>query len=123
MSVFIIGNGKVSWVEGPRGTTPPSPGAKFKVRDVVRVRRLKHLRDLPEIAAIVTVIPPNFSPDWAWADTLGKPRPLMCRVGSRKVTYIVAFDGGPSPYLMQERYLLPTNQPPAVISFAPEPKP
>jgi hypothetical protein len=36
------------------GTTPNAPGAKFKTGDVV------------------TVIPLGFSPDWAWADTLGK---------------------------------------------------
>ena len=116
---FLIGNGTVMRIEGKRGKTPTCTEAKFKVRDVVRVRRLKHLRDLPEIGAIVTVIPPNYSPDWAWADTLGKPRPLMCQVGKCYVTYIVAFEGDPRPHLLREQYLLPTDEPPAEIGFAP----
>ena len=116
--VFLIGRGQVLRIEGPRGTTPTAPTAKFKVRDVVKVRRLKHLRGLPEIGAIVTVIPPNFSPDWAWADTLGKPRPIMAQVGKRYVTYIVAFEGDAKPHLLREQYLLPTDEPPAEIGFS-----
>jgi hypothetical protein len=115
---FLIGNGQITKLEGLLGTTPECPEAKFKRLDVVRVRRLKHLKHLPDKGAVVTVIPPHFSPDWAWADTLGKPRPLMCQVGARVVTYIVAFEGDPKPHLLREAYLAPTNEPPAEISFA-----
>jgi hypothetical protein len=116
---FLIGpSGQLTRLEGERGTTPECPEAKFKRSDVVKVRRLKHLKHLPAIGAVVTVIPPQFSPDWAWADTLGKPRPLMCQVGARTVTYIIAFEGDPNPHLLRESYLLPTNEPPAEIGFA-----
>jgi hypothetical protein len=82
------------------GTTPNAPGAKFKTGDVV------------------TVIPLGFSPDWAWADTLGNPRPLMCQVGARHVTYIVAFEGDPRPTLLREKYLLPTREPSAEMRLS-----
>jgi hypothetical protein len=115
---YLIGNGQITRLEGQCGTTPECPEAKFKRCDVVRVRRLKHLKHLPERGAVVAVIPPGFSPDWAWADTLGKPRPLMCQVGARTVTCIVAFEGDPKPHLLRETYLLPTDEPAAEIGFA-----
>ena len=104
-------------LEGQRGATPECPSAKFKKGDVVRVRRLKHLRHLPDIAAIAVVIPPNFSPDWAMADLRGAPRPLMAQVGSNAITYIVGFDGNPTPYLIKERYLLPSDEAPVEIKI------
>jgi len=116
--VFLIGNGQFTKLEGPRGVTPEWLSAKFKCREVVKVRRLKHLKHLPVLGVIVTVIPPHFSPDWAWADTCGKPRPLMAQVGSRNVTYLVAFEGDPAPHLLQEKYLLPTDEPLAEIAFS-----
>jgi hypothetical protein len=114
---FLIGNGQISRIIGERGTTPECPEAKFKKRDVVRVRRLKHLKHLPVMGAVAAVVPPGFSPDWAWADLCGKPRALMCRVPARGVTYIVAFEGDPTPHLLREAYLLPTSEPPAEIGF------
>ena len=37
-AVFLIGNGQITHLEGPRGTTPECPEAKFKRAEVVRVR-------------------------------------------------------------------------------------
>jgi hypothetical protein len=118
--VFLIGNGMVTVLEGERGVTPECPEAKFQRNAVVRIRRLKHLRRLPEKGAIAAVVPPGFSPDHAWDDLRGLPRRLMHQVAARKVTYIVAFEGDPKPHLMHEADLLPTSDPPAEIGFAPQ---
>ena len=115
---LLIGNGQVTVLTGPQGVTPDCPEALFRKNQVVRVRRLKHLRDLPELAVIVACVPPGFSPDWAWADVLGKPRPLMCQVPARHVQYLIAFAGNPTPVLMREKNLLPSNEPDAEIRFA-----
>ena len=112
---FIIGNGQITRIEGERGTTPPCPEAVFKVNDVVRVRRLNHLKHLPELGAIAAVIPPGFSPDWAWADLCGRPRPLLAQVGTKHVSYIVGFEGDPRPHLLREKYLRPSREAPAEI--------
>lgn len=115
-SAILIGpGGQMTRIQGPRGQTPECPNAKFKRGDVVRVRRLRHLRHLPDRAAIAVAIPPGFSPDWAMADLRGAPRPLMHQVGSRSITYIVGFDSNPKPYLFNERDLLPSNEPPVDI--------
>ena len=115
---FLIGNGQITRIEGPRGTTPECPEAKFKKRDVVRVRRLKHLNHLPEMGAVVAVVPPGFSPDHAWDDLHGRPRRLMYQAPSRHIMYILAFANGTAPNLLREAYLLPTNEPPADIRLA-----
>ena len=108
---FIFGpNGRMEQIIGPRGTTPECSEAKFKRGDVVRIRRLKHLKHLPERAVVFVAIPPGFSPDWAMADLRKEPRPLMCQVGARVVTYIVGFEDNPRPWLFKERYLLPTGE-------------
>jgi hypothetical protein len=116
--VFLIGNGQVTALTGQRGTTPECPEALFKPRDVVRIRRLKHLRHLPALGAIAAVVPPGFSPDWAWDDLCKRPRRLMCQVPKRVVTYIVAFEGDGVPAILRESSLLPTNEPPAEIAIA-----
>lgn len=116
-TVLLIGGGQVHVITGPRGTTPECPEAKFKRGDVVRLRRLKHLKHMPDRAAVAVVIPPGFSPDWAMADLRNAPRPLMCMVGSRRVTYIVGFDSNPTPYLISERDLMPSDEPPVVIEI------
>lgn len=103
---------------GERGVTPSCPQALFKVGDVVRVRRLKHLRHLPDRAAVAIVVPPGFSPDHAMADAKGERRPLMHRVPLHVVTYIVAFDGDPVPHLLRERDLLPSNEAPVEIRWS-----
>lgn len=104
---------------GERGVTPACPEAQFKAGDVVRVRRLKHLRHLPERAAVAIVVPPGFSPDHAMADAKGEGRPLMHAVPARTVTYIVAFDNNPVPHLLRERDLEATTEPPVEVRWAP----
>ena len=104
-------------LQGARGTTPPCPEAKFAVQDVVKVKRRKHLAHLPSIGAIVAVVPPGFSPDWALADAAGEPRPLMCLAGEKKVTYIVAFENDLAPHLMREEDLLSTGQKSLPVEF------
>jgi hypothetical protein len=117
--VFILGpQGQMVKMEGQIGTTPDCPEARFAKRAIVRVRRLKHLIHLPELGAVVAVVPPGFSADWAWADVCGKPRPLMHQVPARKVKYIIGFQGDYRPHLMRERDLLPTREPEADIIFS-----
>jgi hypothetical protein len=120
--VWLIGNGEMVRIEGQRGITPDCPEALFKINDTVRVRRLKHLKDLPEIGAVAAVVPPGFSPDWAWADLCGRPRPLMHQVPSRHISYIVAFEGDRKPHLLREKYLRVSDLPPAEIKFADSPE-
>jgi hypothetical protein len=115
---WLIGDGQVTRIEGPRGTTPECPEALFRKGDVVRVRRLSHLKHLPEIGAVASVIPPGFSPDWAWADLCGRPRPLMHQVPSKHISYIVAFENDRRPHLLREKYLRPSGLPPTEIGFA-----
>lgn len=116
---WLIGNGQVVRLRGEIGPTPPEPRALFKVNDVIKVRRLKHLRGLPEFGAIAAVVPIGYSPDWAWADLKGQPRPLMAEVGRRYVQYIVAFEGNLAPHLLREKYIVATDQPPAEIKVVP----
>lgn len=119
-AVFLIGpHGQISKLTGPRGETPPCPSAKFQRGFVVRVRRLKHLKHLPERGAVAAVVPPGFSSDWALDDLCGKPRRLMHQVPVRDVRYIVVFDNDPVPHLIRERDLLPSNEAPVEIGFAP----
>lgn len=120
-SVLIIGNGQISKLQGKVGQTPECSEALFKSNQMVRVRRLKHLRDLPENAAVVCVVPPNFSPEHAWADYCKKPRPLMCQVPSKFVQYIIAFEGNPKPMLIRETWLRPSTLPDANVAFAGDP--
>lgn len=118
---FLIGpGGQMHEIQGQHGTTPLHPDARFKKGDVVRVRRLKHLKDLPERGAVAAVVPPGFSPDWAWDDLCGRPRRLMHQVPSRSIKCIVAFEGSLTPHLIRERDLLPTDEAPVEISFAAE---
>ena len=100
------------------GTTPECPEAKFKPGDVVRVRRLKHLRHLPARAAIAIVVPVGFPAEYALADAHGRPRPLMTTQPRRYVSYIVGFDGDPAPHLLAERDLLPSGEPPVVVQWS-----
>jgi hypothetical protein len=114
---LLHSNGQMTRLEGQRGTTPPCPEARHQAEDVVRIRRRKHLRHLPEIGAVVVVIPPGFSPDWAMDDLWSKPRRLMCQVGARDVTYFIGFEGDRRPHLMHERDLLPTGEKAAAVQL------
>ena len=112
---FLIGGGQIQRITGRRGVTPPCPKARFKCGDVVRVRRNKTVGHFPSELVILVAVPPNFSPDHALADLLGKPRPLMARVGSRRITYILAREGDQTSYLCGERDLLPSGKEPVEI--------
>lgn len=114
-NAWIIGPDGPIAIEGKRGETPACPEAKFKRGDVVKLRRLKALAGFPREAIVASVIPPHFSPDWALADLVGEPRPLMCQVGARYVTYILLNEGDPKPYLAREAHLLPSGKEPVEI--------
>jgi hypothetical protein len=108
--VFLIGNGTVTRLVGQVGTTPACPQAKFTAGDVVRLRKLHWLGpEGGQTGVVATVVPPGFSPDWAWADLRKEPRPLMCQVGARVVSYILALESGKA-LLIKERYLIGTGQ-------------
>jgi ATP sulfurylase len=70
---------------------------------------------LPERGVVVVAVPPGFSPDWAMDDWWQQPRRLMCQVGKRGITYIVAFEGMTKPHLFHEKVLLPTGETSAEI--------
>lgn len=112
---FIIGNGEIRRITGKLGQTPECPDALFKKGDVVRVRNKKSLATFPREAVVGVAIPPNFSPTHALADLLGEPRPLMAQVGARTVTYILVCEGDTTPYLINERDLLPSGKEPVEI--------
>jgi hypothetical protein len=112
---FLIGSGKITALQGPRGETPFCPGAQFKRGDVVKVRNTKALATFPREAVVAVAVPPQFSPDWALADLMGEPRPLMCQVGARGITYILVRENDPKPYLAKERDLLPSGKEPIEI--------
>ena len=106
---FLIGNGQITRLEGPHGTTPDCPEAKFQKDDVLKVRQLRGLSVAGQRGVVAAVVPPGFSACWAWADLRGDPRPLMHQVPDRAVTYILAMESGRA-LLMKERYLLPTGE-------------
>lgn len=123
-SVFLIGGEQVLKMEGQRGETPACPGARFSRCDVVKVRNTKALAHFPREVVIATVIPPDFPPDWALADLLGKPRPLMHQVGKRRVSYILVQENDLTPYLADDRHIIASGKPPVEIgSVAEAPKP
>lgn len=106
---FLIGNGQIMRLEGPRGTTPECPEAKFQKGDVVKCRNLRNFSVAGQRGVVAAVVPPGFSPCWAWADLRGEPRPLMCQVPLAKPSYILAMESGRA-LLMKEKYLLPTGE-------------
>lgn len=100
-----------------KGVTPPCPDAKFGKGDVVRVRNTKALAHFPREAVVASVVPPKFPADYALADLLDEPRPLMIRAPKRVVTYILVNEGDLTPYLANERDLLPSGKPPVEIGL------
>lgn len=92
------------------GETPPCPDAIFKCGDVVKVRNTKRLSHFPREAIILVAIPTKFSPDWAQADLLNQPRPVMAQVGSLVVTYLIVKEGDHQLYLAHEKDLTPTGK-------------
>lgn len=107
-----------------RGTTPPCPEAQFQRGTVVRVRNRKALSHFPREAVVAAVVPAGFAADYALADLLDEPRPLMIRKPKRVVTYILVNEGDPKPYLASDADLLPSGKPPVEIGgFARAPNP
>ena len=92
------------------GETPACASAKFKRGDVVKVRRRSYLLDYPEELVILVAVPPGFPSDYALADLLGEPRPLMIRGSRRIVSYILCREGDTTPYCLKESDLRPTGE-------------
>lgn len=92
------------------GETPPCPDAIFRRGDVVKVRNTKRLLHFPREAIILVAIPPGFSPNWAQADLLNQPRPVMTAVGCNVVTYFLVEEGNHQLYLAREKDLTPTGK-------------
>lgn len=115
-SAFLIGpGGQIQTITGPRGETPACPAATFSRGAVVKIRNTKALKHFPREAIVAVAIPPGFSPDHAFADLVGQPRPLMAVVGSRHIKYILVRDDYPKAYLVRESDLLPSGKPPVEI--------
>lgn len=112
---FLIGGGNIHRLVGQRGETPPCPQAKFKRGDVVKVRRNKAVGHFPPELVVLVAIPPGFSPDDALADLVGKPRPLMKRVGSSRIKYLLCREGDAKPYCCGERDILPSGKEPVDV--------
>src|ERR1700688_1990850 len=112
---FLIGGGQIHRIVGERGETPPCPDAKFKRGDIVKVRRNKTVGHFPSELVVLVAIPPGFSPDDAIADLLGKPRPLMKQVGSRRIRYILCRESDTTPYCCGEHDILPSGKEPIEI--------
>lgn len=117
---FLIGGGQVHRLQGQRGETPPCPEAKFKRGDVVKVSRRQGCQHIPAELVVLVAIPRDFSPDFALADLLAKPRPLMHQVGSRSISYILCREGDKTPYLIKERDLRPSGKEPVQVGTVSE---
>lgn len=97
------------------GVTPPCPQAKFRVGQVLKASGRK------EMCCVAAIVPPGFPADYALADLLKRPRPLMIMKERRTITYIVGFVGDPVPYLYPESRLRPTNERDASVQWRGEP--
>lgn len=93
-----------------RGETPPCPDAKFARGDVVNVRKREHLAGLPREMVVLVAVPPGFPGEYALADMLGEPRPLMIEQPCRAVSYILCREGDTTPYHIREADLLATGE-------------
>jgi hypothetical protein len=120
--LWVASDGSMTWSNqrgyGPtkwRRLTPPCPEAKFKRGDVVKVRRNQAVGHFPPELIVLVAVPPGFSTDDAMADLVGKPRPLMKQVGSRKIKYILCCESGGTVYLCGERDLLPSGKEPVEV--------
>jgi hypothetical protein len=114
--VFLLGpGGQVARIEGQCGTTPPCKGAKFKPGDIARISARREVSHFPRELIVAVAVPRGFSPDWALADLLGNPRPLMARVGSRAITYICVAENDSTPYLVKESDMRISGKPPVEI--------
>lgn len=93
------------------GETPPAPDAIFKPGDVVKVARRKALNSFPRELVVLVAVPPGFPVEYALADLLKEPRPLMITKPRRVTQYILAREGDPKPYVTCAVGLLPSGKP------------
>lgn len=107
---LLLGTPVLMPTNAGRGETPPCPDAKFARGDVVKVRRRRHLAGIPEFLVVLVAVPPGFPGDYALADLLGEPRPLMIGEGRRAITYILCREGDTKPYCIREADLLATGE-------------
>ena len=96
-------------LDAGHGETPVYPGALYRVGDVVRVRRLKHLRALPAVGVVAVVVPPDWPPEYALADATGNPRPLIISQPHRTLSYLVGFEGQPRAVHLRQTELRRTG--------------
>jgi hypothetical protein len=94
-----------------RGETPACAEAKFKRGDVVKLRNRAHLAALPRELVVAVAVPPGFAAEYALADLLSEPRPLMISRPRRVVSYVLVREGDPKPYQVLERDLVASGKP------------
>jgi hypothetical protein len=82
----------------------------FKRGDVVKVRNKKTLAHFSRELIITVAVPPGFPADYALADLVGEPRPLMISKDSRAIRYILVRENDPIPYIARERDLRPSGK-------------
>jgi hypothetical protein len=63
----------------------------------------------------MVAVPSGFPADYALADLVDEPRPLMVRAARTCISYVLANEGDPKPYLARENDLLPSGKPPVEI--------
>lgn len=97
------------------GKTPEVPDSKFRRGDVVKIRRLKALAGFPRKAVVLCALPPGFPPEYALADLMGEPRPLMVTQGRRCVSYILVNEGDSQSYIATDKHLIASGEPPIEI--------
>lgn len=95
-----------------RGETPPCPDARYKPGDLVKVRRTKALADFPPEMVVLKAVVAGFPVDYALADLVGDPRPVLIRAPRRCIQYILCeADKEPAtPYVCRESDLLPSGK-------------
>ncbi len=93
------------------GVTPECLEAKFHTGQVLKAKGRK------EFCSVAAIVPPGFAADYALADLLKNPRPLMISRPLRCISYIVGFVGDPVPYVYRERNLKATAEPDSMVQW------
>ncbi len=112
MTALLLGH-VIEIKDAGKGETPACTDAKFNPGDLVNVRRTKSLAEFPPEMIILKAVPAGFPTDYALADLVGEPRPLMIRAARRCIMYILCeTDKEPAtPYVVRESDLLPSGKP------------
>jgi hypothetical protein len=92
--------------------TPDCPDALFARGDVVKLRKIKALRDFPAEAIVAATVPPGFPAEFAFADMLGERRPLEISRPLKVISYILVKEGNPGAFHVRESYLLASGREP-----------